>query len=54
MILHQCTKKLMYVRYTITWCTIEELWFGEDGRKKWHIDVGAPPKNIWIAKRMEI
>ena len=33
----------------IRWCTVPEIWCMSDGqtdgRKKWHIDVGAPPNN---------
>ena len=33
-------------RIMIRWCTVPEKWCERDGRKKWHIEVGAPPKNI--------
>ena len=40
-----CVQKIM-----ITWCTVPEIWCATDGRtdrqKKWHIEVGAPPKNF--------
>ena len=33
----------------ITLCTVPETWCAKDrrtdGQKKWHIEVGAPPKN---------
>ena len=28
----------------IRWCTVPEIWCATDGRKKWHIEVCAPPK----------
>ena len=40
-----CVTKIM-----IRWCTVPEIWCVTDGRrqttrwKKWHIEVGAPPK----------
>ena len=45
-ILYMCTKIM------ITWCTVSEIWCTmdggtdgwTDGKKKWHIEVGAPPK----------
>ena len=46
-ILHTCTKIM------IRWCTVPEIWFATDGRtdgwKKWHVEVGAPPKK-WYKK----
>ena len=40
-----CVPKIMF-----RWCTVPEIWcMTDDGRtdkrKKWHIEVGAPPKN---------
>ena len=34
-----CVPKTM-----IRWCTVPEIWCRTDGQKKWHIEVGAPPK----------
>ena len=35
-------------KITIRWCTVPEIWCATDGQtdrwKKWHIEVGAPPK----------
>ena len=40
---YTCVPKII-----IRWCTVPEIWCaregGTDGRKKWHIEVGAPPK----------
>ena len=44
-------------KITIRWCTVPEIWCTTDrqmdgwmdGRKKWHIEVGAPPKNSFIS-----
>ena len=42
-ILHMCT-----INYDHVWCTVPEIWCvtdrQTDGWKKWHIEVGAPPK----------
>ena len=38
--LHMCTKNDQFLRYAVWWT---------DGRKKWHIEVGAQPKN-WSRK----
>ena len=36
-------------KITIRWCKVPEIWCATDrqmdGRKKWHTEVGAPPKN---------
>ena len=36
-------------KFMIRWCTVPEIWCPtdgqKDGRKKWHIEVGVPPKN---------
>ena len=41
---YTCVPKIL-----IRWCTVPEEWCMTDGRtdrlKKWHIEVGAPPKN---------
>ena len=45
---YACVPKIM-----IRWCMVPEIWCTTDGwmdrqtdgRKKWHIEVGAPPKN---------
>ena len=36
---YKCVPKIM-----IRWCTVPEIWCTTDGQKKWHIEVGAPPK----------
>ena len=44
---YTCVPKIM-----ITWCTVAEIWCATNGqtngRKKWHIEVGAPPKKFTI------
>ena len=40
---YTCVPKIMFL-----WCTVPKIWWATDGRKdgkKWHIEVGAPPKN---------
>ena len=36
-------------KFMIRWCTVPEIWCATDGqtdgRKKWHKEMGAPPKN---------
>ena len=56
-------KKLLYVssfyvcvlKIMIRWCTVPEIWCvtdgRTDGRKRWHIGVGAPHKNGRCTKR---
>ena len=44
---YTCVPKIM-----IRWCTVPEIWCTTDGQmdeqKKWHIEVGAPPrKKLW-------
>ena len=34
------------LKIKIRWCTVPEIFCGTDGRKKWHIEVLAPPKNV--------
>ena len=45
---YTCVPKIM-----IGWCTVPEKWCAADGRtdgeKKWHTEVGIPPKN-WISR----
>ena len=42
-ILHMCTKNYGQMMYgALIWCATDR-WTG--GWKKWHIEVGAPPKN---------
>ena len=38
---YTCVPKIM-----IRWCTVPEKWCATNGRKKWHIEVGAPPKKL--------
>ena len=42
---YTCVPKIM-----TTWCMVPEIWWTTDGQmdewKKWHIEVGAPPKNL--------
>ena len=41
-----CVPKIM-----IRWCTVPEIWWVTGGwTKKWHIEVGAPPKNFITLK----
>ena len=47
---YTCVPKIM-----IRWCTVPEIWCATDGWtdgwKKWHIEVGAPPKKSWWLKK---
>ena len=49
--LYTCIPKIV-----ITWCTVPEIWCTTDrwtdGQKKWHIEVGAPPKNHTHVKKV--
>ena len=38
---YTCAPKIM-----IRWCTVPEKWCATNRRKKWHIEVGAPPKKL--------
>ena len=40
---YTCAPKLI-----IRWCTVPKMWHRMDGWKKWHIEVGAPPKNVTL------
>ena len=54
---YTCVPKMM-----IRWCMVPEIWSAIngrtnrwiDGRKKWHIEVGAPPKKINISSRAQL
>ena len=39
---YTCASKI-----SIRWCTVPEIWSATYGWKRWHIEVGAPPKNTW-------
>ena len=42
---YTCVPKIM-----IRWCKVPEKWCAMDGRtdgRKWHIELGPPPKNTW-------
>ena len=38
----------------IRWCMVPEIWCATDGQKKWHIEVGALPKNWRIQASLAI
>ena len=50
---YTCVSKMM-----IRWCMVRGIWYATDGwtdgRKKWHIEVGGPPKKINMSNRVQL